>query len=68
MEVFGTTRSRVRRSHALIAPESFVTSDLPGWDQTQGIILISPRMGARFTQYLALMEKGGRRGPCTALR
>ncbi|MGO9463210.1 MAG: (S)-ureidoglycine aminohydrolase [Isosphaeraceae bacterium] len=63
MEIFGTTRSRVRRSHALIAPESFVRSDLPGWDQTQGIILISPRMGARFTQYLALMEKGGTAGP-----
>ena len=32
MDPFGTTRSRVRRSHALIAPDSFVASDLPGWD------------------------------------
>jgi (S)-ureidoglycine aminohydrolase len=58
MQVFGTTRSRVRRSHVLIAPDSFVTSELPGWERTQIIILISPRMGARFTQYLALMEPG----------
>jgi (S)-ureidoglycine aminohydrolase len=59
MELFGTTRSRVQRSHALIGPDSFVTLDLPGWDRSQVIILISPRMGARFSQYLALMEAGG---------
>jgi (S)-ureidoglycine aminohydrolase len=63
MEIFGTTRSRVRRLHALIAPDSFVTAELPGWERSQGIILISPRMGARFTQYLALMEVGGKAGP-----
>jgi (S)-ureidoglycine aminohydrolase len=59
MELFGTTRSRLQRSHALIGPDSFVTSDLPGWERSQVIILISPRMGARFSQYLALMESGG---------
>jgi (S)-ureidoglycine aminohydrolase len=58
MEIFGTTRSRIRRSHALITPDSFVTAELPGWEHSQGIILISPRMGARFTQYIALMEEG----------
>ena len=62
MELFGTTRSRCRRSHALIAPDSFVTSDLPGWERSQGIILIAPRMGARFSQYLAMMEPGGTAG------
>ena len=66
MELFGTTRSRLRRSHALIAPDSFVTCDLPGWTRAQGIILIAPRMGARFTQYLALMEPGGTAGPAPA--
>jgi (S)-ureidoglycine aminohydrolase len=62
MELFGTTRSQSRRSHALIAPDSFVTSDLPGWERSQGIILIAPRIGARFSQYLALMEPGGGAG------
>ncbi len=62
MELFGTTRSQLRRSHAVFAPESFVRSDLPGWERTQGVILISPRIGARFVQYLALMEPGGRAG------
>jgi (S)-ureidoglycine aminohydrolase len=63
MNVFGSTRSSVRRDHALIAPDSFVRSPLPGWDKTEGVILISPRMGARFTHYLALMERGGISGP-----
>src|SRR5580704_17243564 len=62
MDLFGTTRSRLRRSHALIAPDSFVSSDLPGWERSRGVILIAPRMGARFTQYLAVMEEGGGAG------
>ena len=60
MELFGTTRSQLRQSHAVFAPESFVRSDLPGWERSQGVILISPRIGARFVQYLALMESGGK--------
>ena len=34
MELFGTSRSRVGRMHALIAPDSFVRSDLPGWERS----------------------------------
>ena len=30
MDPFGTTRSRVRRDHALIAPDSFVDRGPPG--------------------------------------
>lgn len=59
MQIFGATRSRVCKDHALICPDSFVAAPLPGWDKTQGVILIAPVMGARFTQYLALMEAGG---------
>src|ERR1700722_8649781 len=58
MDLFGSSRSRVERNHALICPDSFVRSPLPGWTKTQGVILIAPQMGARFTQYLALMEAG----------
>ena len=42
MDLFGTTRSRLHRSHALISPESFVRSELPGWERSQGVILIAP--------------------------
>jgi (S)-ureidoglycine aminohydrolase len=63
MDLFGTTRSRVTSRHALICPDSFVRAPLPGWTKTQGIILIAPQMGARFTQYLAEMEPGATAGP-----
>src|SRR5262249_20886830 len=63
MDLFGSTRSRVARDHALICPDSFVPSGLPGWDKTRGVVLIAPAWGARFTQYLALMEPGGTAAP-----
>jgi (S)-ureidoglycine aminohydrolase len=63
MNVFGSTRSSVQPNHALICPDSFVAAPLPGWDRTQGVILISPAMGARFTQYLALMDSEATAGP-----
>src|SRR5262245_35764643 len=63
MDLFASTRSRVRRDHALICPDSFVPAGLPGWERTRGVMLVAPRMGARFTQYLALMEPGGTAGP-----
>lgn len=58
MNLFGSTRSRVCTNHALIAPDSFVRSPLKGWDNTDAVVLISPHMGARFTQYLAIMNAG----------
>jgi (S)-ureidoglycine aminohydrolase len=58
MKHFGHTRTRITRHHAFIAPDGHVKTTLPGWHKTQGIILISPQMGARFTQYFALMEGG----------
>jgi (S)-ureidoglycine aminohydrolase len=63
MDVFGHSRSRLARDHALIEPASFVSTNLPGWERTQGVILIAPAMGARFTQYLATMEPGGTSAP-----
>jgi (S)-ureidoglycine aminohydrolase len=63
MPFFGSTRSRVCRDHALIAPESFVRSTLPGWDNTEVVILIAPHLGARFTQYLTFMSAGSSAAP-----
>jgi (S)-ureidoglycine aminohydrolase len=40
-----------------------VRSELPGWKHTEGVILIAPQLGARFTQYLALMQRGGVSSP-----
>ena len=66
MNPFGSTRSSIRNDHALITPDSHVTAPLPGWTDTDGIILISPAMGsstrAQFSQYLVLMEVGATAG------
>ena len=58
LKLVGNTRTSVRRDHAMIAPDSHVRSPLPGWDGTEGVVLISPHMGARFTQYLAYLKDG----------
>jgi (S)-ureidoglycine aminohydrolase len=63
MNHLGQTRSRVTSSYAFIAPDGHVTTGLPGWKNAQGIILVSPQLGARFTQYLAIMEPAGESGP-----
>jgi (S)-ureidoglycine aminohydrolase len=63
MNLLGSTRSRICKDHALIAPESFVRSTLPGWDGSEIVVLISPQMGACFTQYLADMGAGAVAGP-----
>lgn len=65
MDLFGSTRSRVAGDHALVCPDSFVPAPLPGWEKAQGVILIAPQMGARFVQYLALMDAGGTAAPAS---
>jgi len=64
MKPFGTTRTSVRTNHAFIAPDGYVSAGLPGWTETQGIVLISPAMLRlpRFSQYLAVMGAGGMAG------
>jgi len=58
MKPLGTTRTVVHRNHAFIAPDGHVVQSLPGWTNTKGVILISPRLGARFIQYIAHLEAG----------
>lgn len=58
MKPYGSTRTRVQRNHALIAPDGHVKAGLHHWKATPGIILISPQMGARFVQYYALVAAG----------
>ena len=55
----GQTRTRLTPTHALIAPDGHVRTQLPGWTNTAVVVLISAQLGARFTQYFAYMEAGG---------
>lgn len=64
MHPLGQTRTSIQANHAFISPDGHVPAALPGWSQTDGIILISPVMrgGPRFSQYLALMQTDGTSG------
>jgi (S)-ureidoglycine aminohydrolase len=57
--VFGNTRTFVGARHALIAPDGHVPSVLPGVENATTIVLISPAMGAAFTQLLLTFNQGG---------
>lgn len=57
MEVFGHTRSRLARDHALITPDTHVVSPLVGWQNSTAFVHISPEMGARFLQYTAVLAE-----------
>ena len=62
MNPLGHSRTTLRRTHALIAPDSHVVAPLPGWENTRGVVHISPAMGAGFTQYTALLDRGAAAG------
>lgn len=62
MDVFGFTRSKLASDYALITADTHVNSPLVGWEKASAVIHISPEMGARFTQYTATIEAGGKSG------
>lgn len=57
--LFGFTRTVLKPRYALLTPDSFVPSMLPGWQKAVCNVLISPAMGARFCQVLATLESEG---------
>lgn len=56
---FGQTRTRIAARHALIAPDGHVKSNLPGIAGASVVVLISPALGAGFTQLLVTFAAGG---------
>jgi (S)-ureidoglycine aminohydrolase len=61
----GSTRGRVTSQYALLTPDTFVYSRLPGWSGTEIAIHIAPALGAGFTQYSALMQPSGNASPAS---
>ena len=59
-ELFGTTRNVVKGRYALLTPGSLVPSHLPGWEKAVCHVLISPALGARFSQVLITLERDGK--------
>jgi (S)-ureidoglycine aminohydrolase len=58
-ELFGSTRNVVKDRYALLTPNGFVPSNLPGWTNVIANILISQAMGANFSQVLITFNKNG---------
>jgi (S)-ureidoglycine aminohydrolase len=58
--LFGSTRNVVTQRYALLTPSGFVAAPLPGWRDAACIVLISPAMGANFSQMLITLTKRGR--------
>src|SRR5438309_12056662 len=56
---FGFTRNVVNTRYALLTPSGFVPSYLPGWQKAVCYVLISPALGARFSQLLIVLEADG---------
>lgn len=54
---YGETRSSIRDRHALIAPDSHETTTLPNWRECSVVVVISPHMGAKFSQYFVSMTR-----------
>ena len=68
MQNLGFTRSSYQKDHLLQTPDTFVRAPLPGMENCTAIVHAAPAIGARFTQYTAEFEPGGKLGPCGCQR
>jgi (S)-ureidoglycine aminohydrolase len=57
MEISATTRSVVKRTHALITPDGHINSIVPGWTGCTVNVIINEQMGARFCQTIATFNQ-----------
>jgi (S)-ureidoglycine aminohydrolase len=58
-ELFGASRSVVSDRYALLTPCGFANNTLPGWKNADCNVLISPALGAQFSQILIALNKDG---------
>lgn len=57
MEISAITRSVVKRNHAIISPDGYINSRIPGWDNCTVNVIINEQMGAKLTQTLITANK-----------
>lgn len=55
----GFSRNVVNNRYALLTPAGFVPSNMPGWNNVVFNVLISPAMGAKFSQHLVTFLPDG---------
>ena len=58
MEISALTRSVVHRNHAVISPDGYINSRVPGWDNCTVNVIINEQMGANLCQTLITAHKG----------
>lgn len=58
-DLFGSTRSVTAARYALFTPQGFVSSALSGWSDAQCVAIITPALGARFSQTLVTLAEAG---------
>ena len=54
----GETRSVIAQRHALISADSHEVTPMPGWPGSRIVVVMSPQMGAQFSQFFAEMPGG----------
>lgn len=57
MEISALTRSVVKANHAIIAPDGYINSNVPGWTNCSVNVIINEQMGAQFCQTLITANK-----------
>ncbi|MBC6991138.1 (S)-ureidoglycine aminohydrolase [Hymenobacter sp. BT491] len=59
MEISALTRSVVKRNHAVIAPDGYINSNVPGWTNCTVNVIINEQMGARLCQTIITLRADG---------
>src|SRR5450631_2396268 len=57
MEISALTRSVVKRNHALIAPDGYINSRVPGLEDCTVNVILNEQMGARLCQTIITCTK-----------
>lgn len=60
MEISALTRTVIKQIHAVICPDGFVNSNIPGWTDCAVNVIISEAMGAGFSQNLITFKPNGK--------
>ena len=58
MEISALTRSVVKNNHAIIAPDGYINSRVPGWNNCTVNVIINESMGANLCQALITADEG----------
>jgi len=58
MEISALTRSVVKSNHAVIAPDGYINSVVPGWDNCMVNVIINEQMGAHLCQTIITAKDG----------